>query len=817
MGLQSIFQLTHHFFVLSRRVFLLLLVSVPLVRSQTQATTAPLNLPSAIAYDAEGNLYIAETRNHVVRKVDSAGDITTIAGTGTQGFSGDGGPASAARLDSPQGLAIDAGDHLYIADTHNQRIRRVDLATGLIATIAGTTAGFSGDNGPAIAARLNLPIALAVDAAGNLYAADAQNYRVRKIDASGIITTVAGDGTQGFSGDNGPATAAAIDSPSGLAVDAAGNLYLSDTHNHRVRKVAIADGIITTIAGTGSPGYSGDSNAAGAAAVALPHGLTLDRAGNLYIADTGNNRIRRIDAVTGAITTVAGNGTQTFSGDSGLAASAALDSPRAVTASPSGLLAVADSANRRIRQLDSQPGSFIHTVAGLGPMVAGKLTLTSALTILYGSGQITASLSSATPATGSVTFSLLDPVTTAGIVPLASNAANFDIGSLAAGAYTLIASYAGDASHASTQSPPLTLRIVPRPLVVTPNSITLLYGQTIPPLTGSISGLLPQDSGRLDASFTASVLSSPSTGVYPISVSIDGAAAKNYALTSSVASLTIKPAPTITSIAVSATSVTSGAPLTLLAHVASTTAGTPAGSVTIMDGGGIIQSLPTSAGTAIFTIRSLTPGSHTLRAVYTGDNNFIASTSSSAAVTVISAPANSADFNLASTGAATQTIPTGGSANFSFAIQIQGAALASPITLAASGLPPLAVASFNPAYLPPGATPNTFTLTIDNPQTTAFRRDSGGSVLLLAFLLFPVTGIAVRLRSGRKLMAGLVFVAAVSTLALLSGCGSRINLGEQSSGSVKTYNITVTGTATSPTGDALQHSTTVKLLVQSSQ
>ncbi|MEO8735533.1 MAG: NHL repeat-containing protein [Edaphobacter sp.] len=324
MGQQSITPLSRHFFVLLGMV--LLLAARP-CHSQTQATTLPLILPSAIAYDAAGNLYIAERGNHVIRKVDPAGLITTIAGTGTQGFSGDNGPATAARLDSPQGLVLDANNILYIADTHNNRVRKLDLATGLITTIAGTTAGFSGDSGPATSAQLNLPTALALDANHNLYVADTQNHRIRKITAAtGLIATVAGNGIQGFSGDNSAATSASIDSPAGLAVDAAGNLYLSDTHNHRIRKIAAASGLITTIAGA-TPGFSGDSGPATAATLALPHGLSIDSAGNIYIADTANHRIRRIDAITGSITTIAGNGFQTFSGDNGLALAASLDSP----------------------------------------------------------------------------------------------------------------------------------------------------------------------------------------------------------------------------------------------------------------------------------------------------------------------------------------------------------------------------------------------------------------------------------------------------------------------------------------------------------
>src|SRR5229473_3205009 len=327
------------------RIALLLLLSLatplatPAQTASVSALNVPLILPSALVFDAAGNLYIAETGNHVIRKVDPTGNITTIAGTGAQGFSGDAGPATSATLDSPQGLALDTANNLYIADTHNHRIRKLNLTTSILITIAGTTTpGFSGDKASATSAQLNLPTALALDASNNLYLADTGNHRIRKISAAGIITTIAGTGTQGFSGDSTPATSTAINSPTGLALDAANNLYLADTHNHRIRKITATTGIITTIAGTGAPGFSGDTTVATTATLALPHGITIDPAGNLYLADTQNHRIRRIDATTGIITTVAGDGTQAFAGDGGPAISASLDGPRNTAVSPSTLL-----------------------------------------------------------------------------------------------------------------------------------------------------------------------------------------------------------------------------------------------------------------------------------------------------------------------------------------------------------------------------------------------------------------------------------------------------------------------------------------------
>lgn len=788
---------------------LLLLLCTSFVDAQIPATSVPLILPSAIAYDAGGNLYIAETGNHVIRKVDTAGNITTVAGTGTQGFGGDNGPATSALLDSPQGLAY-TGGNLYIADTHNHRIRKLSLTTGDISTIAGSSAGLSGDNGPATAAQLNLPTALALDGNGNLYIADTQNHRIRKLNlGSGIIITVAGNSTQGFSGDGGPATAAAIDSPSGLAVDAEQNLYLADTHNHRIRKIVAATGTITTITGAAT-GFSGDNGLASAARLALPHGLSIDGAGNLYITDTANHRIRRIDAATGTITTVAGDGMQNFSGDGNAATAASLDSPRATTVTAAGLVTLADTANQRVRQLDTRATSDIRTIAGLSSVPSTNLSLAAPSTILYGTGQLTATLASGY-ASGTITFTLLDPTTVTGTTleatPLMAGAASFDTSALSVGTYSVLASYSGD--QPSSQSQPINFSITPRPLTATPDPIKLLYGQLIPTLTGTLSGDLPQDDTKLRATFTAPVAAFAPPATYPIMAALSGAAAKNYSFTAAPANVTIAPAPTVATLIPSATSINAGAPLTLTASATPTTAGVPTGTIMVKDGA---TTLFSAANPAAFTTTSLAPGVHTLAMQYTGDRNFIASVSNSLLITVIAAPPNAPDFTFTPTGAASQTIPSGGTANFNFTMQIKGAALSSPINLAATGFPPLATAFFNPAYLPPGTTPDSFTLTINMPQTTALGRSLEAP--LLGLLLFPLAGIALRKRVRGRFAGVVACVLVIGSLGLCSGCGSRVNSGSSSANPPKTYTITVTGTATTPAGGTLQRSTTVNLLVE---
>jgi len=283
------------------------------------AKEAHLYYPEGITINAIGNLYIADTSNHRIRKVDTNGIISTVAGNGVSGYGGDGGPATAANLYNPVSIAVDAIGNLYIADA-SHRIRKVDT-NGIITTIAGTgTYGYSGDGGPATAANIYFPSGVQLDNAGNLYFGDSYNRRVRKIDANGIITTVAGNGVRDYSGDGGPATSAKLSYPADIAIDVNGNLYILDWDNHRIRKVDI-NGIITTVAGTGIAGYSGDGGPAIFAKLNYPYGVAVDVTGNLYITDSFNYRVRKVNS-NGIITTIAGTGTFGYGGNGGLATEA---------------------------------------------------------------------------------------------------------------------------------------------------------------------------------------------------------------------------------------------------------------------------------------------------------------------------------------------------------------------------------------------------------------------------------------------------------------------------------------------------------------
>ncbi len=365
------------------------------------ATLANLNGASSSVMDSAGNLYIADSNNNVIRKVAAGtGAISTIAGTGIAGYSGDNGAATSAQLNYPIGLSLDSAGDLYFADENNDVVRKITALSGVITTVAGTgTPGFgNGDGGPATAAQLFFPAGTAIDPVGNLIIDDSGNDRIRKVSAStGTITTIAGSGEFGYSGDGGAATAASLSSPQGVAVDAAGNIYVADTSNQVVRKVTAGTGIISTVAGSNPGGnfvggYSGDGGPATAAELYYPEAVTVDALGNLYIADTYNESIRKVTAATGVITTIAGIG-DTFScaalaGDGGLASSAGLCYPPGVSIdAKTGNLYIADSGFSRIR---------VVTAATLPPTASTAPPVLSVAAGTYSDAQ-TVTITDATP------------------------------------------------------------------------------------------------------------------------------------------------------------------------------------------------------------------------------------------------------------------------------------------------------------------------------------------------------------------------------------------------------------------------------------
>jgi Leucine-rich repeat (LRR) protein/sugar lactone lactonase YvrE len=327
-----------------------------------EQTGANLDAPKSISFDASGNSYIADSLNHRILKRDTQGQLSVVAGNGKRGFAGDEGPAIEAELNNPQGTAVDEEGNLYIADTNNHRIRKVD-SSGIITTVVGNgKRGFAGDEGLALNAKLREPTAIVFDNNGHLYIADSGNHRIRKVSgqrtrkpgADSVITTFAGDGRRSYQGDNGPATQARLNNPSGLAVDSQNNVYIADTDNHRVRKVDNR-GIISTVAGTGDNGYSGDGDPAIAAKLNAPTGLEVDTEGNLYIADKNNHRVRKVDN-EGTITTFTGTGKRGASTDGILAGVAQINQPTDVALDQYGNLYVADKGNDTIRKIGEKEG-----------------------------------------------------------------------------------------------------------------------------------------------------------------------------------------------------------------------------------------------------------------------------------------------------------------------------------------------------------------------------------------------------------------------------------------------------------------------------
>ncbi len=335
------------------------------VQDGSPATDVTLTLVDGVAVGPDGDIYISHRSKNRIRRISADGTIITVAGTGTAGFSGDGGPAVAAELNFPAGLVLDEKGNLFIADRNNHRIRKVS-PDGIITTIAGNgEADMMGDEGPALEASLNLPSDLALDDAGNLYISDRSNNRVRKVDADGRITTVAGLGPAEYGGDFGPAEDALLKYPFGICLDKKGNLYIADRGNNRIRKVTPSGGTITTVAGDGMHSFSGDYGPASRSSLAYPTDVVADGAGNLYIADRNNNRIRKVDP-QGVITTFMGTGKPDFNGDREIAVETNLHLPFALALDEKRQrLIVVDRSHFRVRSVDLRKNS-VRTIAGNG-------------------------------------------------------------------------------------------------------------------------------------------------------------------------------------------------------------------------------------------------------------------------------------------------------------------------------------------------------------------------------------------------------------------------------------------------------------------
>ena len=469
-----------------------------------QATDAELQAPGSVAVDSSGDLFIADTANNTVREVNaSTGVITTVAGTGTAGYNGDSIQATAAKLNAPDGVAVDSSGDLFIADTGNNRIREVVLGTGVITTVAGTgTAGYNADSIQATAAELNAPDGMAVDSSGDLFIADTGNNRIREVYGAGagifagVITTVAGSGTPGFAGDGSlaAATNVRLQAPQGVTVDSDGDLFIADTKNNRIREVNNSTDIITTVAGNGVAGFNGDGILATATKLNAPEGVAIDSSGNLFIGDTGNNRIREINPTTYLMSTVAGSSVANYGGDGGVGSAALLHQPGQIAVDAYGDVFVADTGNNVVRELATAlpiavakaPTSTAVAVSSSWSAYGDALTLTATIGVV--------APATATPTGGTVEF--LDNTTAGatiiGTATLTAGTASMVTTGLTVGPHMLTAIYLGDTADFANSSSSIV------PAITTGSLITTVVGNGT---TGS-SG----DGGQA----TAAELSSPS-------------------------------------------------------------------------------------------------------------------------------------------------------------------------------------------------------------------------------------------------------------------------------------------------------------------
>ncbi|WP_263380975.1 Ig-like domain repeat protein [Granulicella paludicola] len=694
------------------------------------ATFSPIFLPTGVIVDALGNIYLSDSNNNRIRRVDAlTGVITTVAGNGLLGFYGDGLPAVLAEVSTPAGLTMDGAGNIYFADTGNHAIRRIDALTGIITTVAGQggVEGYEGDGGPATAANLSFPEAVVFDLAGNMYIADTGNNVVRVVGANGKISTFAGTGVEGYNGDGIAASTAQLNSPWGLASSLDGSLYIADLTNNRVRKVN-ATGVISTVVGTGVGDFGGDGGPASAALVKAPAAVAIDPAGNLYIADSGNNRVRKIFANTGNISTISGANSEEFSGDLGPAIAATMYGPYALSLDSAGDLFVADLFHNRIREIyamhidelyatmrvgkvsspvsvplandgnaDLQLTQFFSNNAALDPAtttcVAGStltagsdcvlgaefaptvvgdpvagiivaensaqstpispaptinlsgtvlsvnptaISLTSSLNPVAFSNSVTfnATVTGAVSLTGTVTF--FNGATQLCQMALAGLSASCVTSTLPLGSDSITAVYSGDAQDAACTSPKLVEVVKQQPdylMTVSPNPA--LVGQTITmafnapvlaqgaqPVTGTVvfyDGPTALGNAPLINGTATFVTSSLTVGTHQL-VGVASGDATNLGGTSNVIPEIVQPQSTTTLLSLSTASVMVGSAVSFSATVTNGTATVPTGSVRFNDGSISLGSVALNgSGVAGLSLNTLAPGVHSITAIYSGD------------------------------------------------------------------------------------------------------------------------------------------------------------------------------------------------------
>ncbi|SNT34940.1 Polygalacturonase [Granulicella rosea] len=620
------------------------------------ATAATLNTPQGLFVDASSNIYIGDSSNNVIRKVNAAtGVITTVAGgattvcTGGDAY-GDGCPATQAILTSPRGIAVDASGDIFIADQGKSYVRRVDGTTGLISIYAGTgSTGFTGDGGQSTLARLKSPQAVDIDrATGNLYVSDSSNYRVRQITPAGIINTSAGYITTGtFAGDGFGATAttAALNLPGGAAVDPSGNLLIADRANNRIRKVN-ASAILSTIAGNGNTTLALAGGSAVGVAINAPYGVTSDALGNLYIADS-NNVVWRLDAATQYMYVVAGGGTPCSGsyGDGCPGVQAKLSKPYQLSFDSQGNLYIADSGDYAIRKL-SLNTTFPSTQAGA--------TTTQTLQVHFAPGETPAtsnpySFSNTNFTAGTATCTSNTDTTTNCLLPVTFQP-------LTTGTLTANLTVTSNAGHAQTFAVtgvgiPGGVATTTTLTAVSPANGTISYGQTatisatVAPVSGStvptgkitftLDGVAQTPAVTLSSAVANLTLTGLSVGSHFLSASYNGDLANNASSSTVQLEIDVNPASTLTTLSLSTGFALPGASVTLTAQVTPTTSGTPTGSVAFANGATTLgYGTVSGTGAASYSTTALPAGVDSITATYVGDSHYTASTSSAATITI---------------------------------------------------------------------------------------------------------------------------------------------------------------------------------------